>query len=55
MITTTAAPTHARSTSTAPAVPTGAAARAVALLDERLVEWGQSGRSLVPATDVVGD
>jgi hypothetical protein len=30
-----------------------AAAEAVALLDRRLAEWGQSGRSLVRASDVV--
>ncbi|MDP7353288.1 MAG: hypothetical protein QF739_10950 [Acidimicrobiales bacterium] len=30
-----------------------AALEAVALLDRRLTEWGQSCRRLVPATDVV--
>jgi len=62
MATTTAAPTSTAPTTelsaTAPATisltsAAVAALEAVALLDRRLTEWGQSCRRPVPATDVV--
>jgi len=57
MLTTAPAPTATGTTPESETRPLTtealAAAEAVALLDRRLAEWGQSGRSLVRASDVV--
>ena len=51
MLTTAPAPTATGTTPESETRPL--TAEAVALLDRRLAEWGQSGRSLVRASDVV--
>ena len=51
---------HGAMTTTATPIPTSTvtesaatAAAAVALLDQRLAEWGQAGRSVVTASEVI--